>query len=144
MEISIQAMSALFMPVLNRMPRVHVQYAMVVGTMQERSGERTGERETRMGSAIARLRDLALSAVYATRRRDRPGSPVASSGPHLDRPGRAGYDARLPKGPVAQLGARLNGIQEVTGSIPVRSTILIHIPRVPNHEFSSALGQMWL
>src|SRR5262245_19374379 len=26
-------------------------------------------------------------------------------------------------GPVAQLGARLNGIQEVTGSIPVRSTI---------------------
>ena len=30
---------------------------------------------------------------------------------------------RLPSdGPVAQLGARLNGIQEVTGSIPVRST----------------------
>jgi hypothetical protein len=28
-----------------------------------------------------------------------------------------------PEGPVAQLGARLNGIQEVTGSIPVRSTI---------------------
>jgi hypothetical protein len=27
-------------------------------------------------------------------------------------------------GPVAQLGARLNGIQEVTGSIPVRSTSL--------------------
>jgi hypothetical protein len=27
-------------------------------------------------------------------------------------------------GPVAQLGARLNGIQEVTGSIPVRSTNL--------------------
>ena len=27
-----------------------------------------------------------------------------------------------PAGPVAQLGARLNGIQEVTGSIPVRST----------------------
>ena len=27
-----------------------------------------------------------------------------------------------PDGPVAQLGARLNGIQEVTGSIPVRST----------------------
>src|SRR4029079_9887941 len=26
-------------------------------------------------------------------------------------------------GPVAQLGARLNGIPEVTGSIPVRSTI---------------------
>src|SRR5262249_38371102 len=28
------------------------------------------------------------------------------------------------RGPVAQLGARLNGIQEVTGSNPVRSTIL--------------------
>ena len=27
-------------------------------------------------------------------------------------------------GPVAQLGARLNGIQEVTGSNPVRSTSL--------------------
>ena len=27
-------------------------------------------------------------------------------------------------GPVAQLGARLDGIQEVTGSIPVRSTNL--------------------
>src|SRR5476649_2159361 len=27
-------------------------------------------------------------------------------------------------GPVAQLGARMNGIHEVTGSIPVRSTIL--------------------
>jgi hypothetical protein len=30
----------------------------------------------------------------------------------------------LTDGPVAQLGARLNGIQEVTGSIPVRSTNL--------------------
>ncbi len=31
----------------------------------------------------------------------------------------------LGSGPVAQLGARLNGIQEVTGSIPVRSTIFL-------------------
>ena len=30
----------------------------------------------------------------------------------------------FPRGPVAQLGARLNGIQEVTGSIPVRSITL--------------------
>jgi hypothetical protein len=30
---------------------------------------------------------------------------------------------RSRSGPVAQLGARLNGIQEVTGSTPVRSTI---------------------
>src|SRR5262245_28026878 len=36
-----------------------------------------------------------------------------------------GYDVLFtPRGPVAQLGARLNGIQEVTGSTPVRSTIL--------------------
>jgi hypothetical protein len=27
------------------------------------------------------------------------------------------------RGPVAQLGARMNGIHEVTGSIPVWSTI---------------------
>ena len=41
---------------------------------------------------------------------------------------------RLPRrGPVAQLGARLNGIQEVTGSIPVRSTIL----RSPAASFGS-------
>jgi ABC-type transport system involved in Fe-S cluster assembly fused permease/ATPase subunit len=35
-----------------------------------------------------------------------------------------GSDVRAPyqSGPVAQLGARLNGIQEVTGSTPVRST----------------------
>ena len=30
-------------------------------------------------------------------------------------------------GPVAQLGARVNGIHEVTGSIPVWSTNLINI-----------------
>ena len=30
---------------------------------------------------------------------------------------------RSPSGPVAQLGARMNGIHEVTGSIPVWSTI---------------------
>src|SRR5687768_4137985 len=30
----------------------------------------------------------------------------------------------LPKGPVAQLGARMNGIHEVAGSIPAWSTIL--------------------
>src|SRR5262249_61736939 len=36
------------------------------------------------------------------------------------------------RGPVAQLGARLNGIQEVTGSIPVRSTISL-----------GSLGRCW-
>ena len=34
------------------------------------------------------------------------------------------YNQLFVCGPVAQLGARLDGIQEVTGSIPVRSTIL--------------------
>ena len=32
-------------------------------------------------------------------------------------------------GPVAQLGARMNGIHEVTGSIPVWSTNLPPLPR---------------
>ena len=32
----------------------------------------------------------------------------------------------IPSGPVAQLGARLNGIQEVTSSILVRSTNYIN------------------
>ena len=32
--------------------------------------------------------------------------------------------AILPRGPVAQLGARFHGMEEVVGSIPTRSTIL--------------------
>src|SRR3954470_24006248 len=40
----------------------------------------------------------------------------------------------FPCGPVAQLGARLNGIQEVTGSIPVRSTILRSRELTPKRE----------
>jgi hypothetical protein len=47
----------------------------------------------------------------------------------LDGPGRAALDTALlgevtrrSFGPVAQLGARLNGIQKVSGSIPLRST----------------------
>jgi hypothetical protein len=34
------------------------------------------------------------------------------------------YNKDFPCGPVAQLGARMNGIHEVTGSIPVWSTNL--------------------
>jgi hypothetical protein len=34
------------------------------------------------------------------------------------------YNKDFPCGPVAQLGARMNGIHEVTGSIPVWSTTL--------------------
>jgi hypothetical protein len=38
-----------------------------------------------------------------------------------------GYtDFHVTDGPVAQLGARLNGIQEVAGSIPARSTNYIN------------------
>ena len=40
----------------------------------------------------------------------------------LERSARMNGSSILTDGPVAQLGARLNGIQEVTGSIPVRST----------------------
>ncbi len=49
-------------------------------------------------------------------------------------------------GPVAQLGARLNGIQEVTGSIPVRSTTLrspafMSELRVASHPSHSIAGE---
>ena len=49
-------------------------------------------------------------------------------------------------GPVAQLGARLNGIQEVTGSIPVRSTTLrspafMSELRVASHPSRSIAGE---
>jgi hypothetical protein len=38
-----------------------------------------------------------------------------------------GYNQKhFTDGPVAQLGARLNGIQEVAGSIPARSTNYIN------------------
>jgi hypothetical protein len=36
---------------------------------------------------------------------------------------------RYSRGAVAQLGERLNGIQEVVGSIPIGSTIIHHLPR---------------
>jgi hypothetical protein len=39
--------------------------------------------------------------------------------------GSAGYHHFLRRGPVAQLGARLNGIQEVRGSNPLGSTKVI-------------------
>ena len=45
------------------------------------------------------------------------------SGPMLRLRVRSTYHTR--RGPVAQLGARLNGIQEVTGSIPVWSTTFL-------------------
>ena len=46
-------------------------------------------------------------------------------------PCRTRYDRGLTTcGPVAQLGARMNGIHEVTGSIPVWSTILSFPPSI--------------
>ena len=44
-------------------------------------------------------------------------------------------------GPVAQLGARMNGIHEVTGSIPVRSTILS--VRLSTHNSHCITAASW-
>jgi hypothetical protein len=53
-------------------------------------------------------------------------------GPRLGILTRRGYNQGSPhSGPEAQLGARMNGIHEVTGSIPVWST---------NLSFSSPIG----
>ena len=52
-----------------------------------------------------------------------PAARIAGFGP-IRSSARISCSTIQPDGPVAQLGARLNGIQEVTGSIPVRSTIL--------------------
>jgi hypothetical protein len=46
----------------------------------------------------------------------------ARAGAALTRPRESCYRVVLPSGAVAQLGARVNGIHEVTGSIPVSST----------------------
>ncbi len=56
---------------------------------------------------------------------DCPGTrQEGARGRFLDAPGSLRYDESPVCGAVAQLGARLNGIQEVTGSIPVSSTKL--------------------
>jgi hypothetical protein len=49
-------------------------------------------------------------------------SVISERGRAVDHLGRAWYHLVLPRGAVAQLGARVNGIHEVTGSIPVSST----------------------
>ena len=51
----------------------------------------------------------------------------------VDMTGRVLYTTRNPGGGLAQLGERLNGIQEVTGSSPVSSTIL---------RFETSLGKV--
>jgi hypothetical protein len=40
-------------------------------------------------------------------------------------------------GPVAQLGARFHGMEEVVGSIPTRSTIFSTTCRYPAFQFGS-------
>jgi hypothetical protein len=48
-------------------------------------------------------------------------------------------------GPVAQLGARLNGIQEVTGSIPVRSTTFLILQKTLNGKrLGGSIGEFAL
>ena len=42
-------------------------------------------------------------------------------------------------GAIAQLGERLNGIQEVSGSIPLSSTIKIYLESVPMKSGMSAV-----
>ena len=55
-----------------------------------------------------------------------------------------GYTRALPDGAVAQLGARMTGSHEVTGSIPVSSTNLRIFmaggvfPACPDHSFPAA------
>ena len=64
----------------------------------------------------------------------------------LDRMGHGGYNpAASPVGAVAQLGERLNGIQEVRGSIPLGSTnIQLGNPRLPAGSTSSCAAYWWL
>jgi hypothetical protein len=68
-------------------------------------------------SGIAPTRGYAPRACRKWDWRRRPG--CAMSQPPFGRPPRGGREA---PGAIAQLGERLNGIQEVTGSIPVSST----------------------
>lgn len=66
---------------------------------------------------------FALGALFTARQRR--GSIKSSGAVSLDALCHQRPCTEAPQsGPVAQLGARVNGIHEVTGSIPVWSTIL--------------------
>ena len=56
----------------------------------------------------------------------------------------ARIDRVLPKsGPVAQLGARFHGMEEVIGSIPIRSTKYFnHLEAPPFRDFVASLSQI--
>ena len=73
------------------------------------------EEATALGLANETLKQFFLAQIQQRKRRLRRQTPIGW---------RSGRIQSSPDGPVAQLGARLNGIQEVTGSIPVRSTTL--------------------
>jgi hypothetical protein len=70
---------------------------------------------------------------------------LSSSAPGGRLPGFATerYNKDFPCGPVAQLGARMNGIHEVTGSIPVWSTNLRSMiqAEVVHHSLAKMLSQ---
>ena len=51
----------------------------------------------------------------------------------------AGIPAQLTCGPVAQLGARFHGMEEVVGSIPTRSTI----KSTTYKNLLSPIGSIW-
>ena len=79
-----------------------------------------------MGLIRYRAADRAVMADPSIRR-----TGLQSDGrPSLTlRGGRAMISALRPSGAVAQLGARVNGIHEVTGSIPVSSTTRVAAAR---------------
>ena len=67
----------------------------------------------------------AIRQIDDRSRGQRPSNCPRATVARFDRSRIASYNRKFsPRGPVAQLGARVNGIHEVTGSIPVWSTIL--------------------
>ena len=63
-----------------------------------------------------------MSCSTSTRQKTIAAPSGGSFDPPLIRPVQCGFVLPHFLGPVAQLGARVNGIHEVTGSIPVWST----------------------
>jgi hypothetical protein len=79
--------------------------------------------------AGARILWLPEQGSTDPRRKFKGGLPTfrAVAALALDTGGEGGYTPASPVGAVAQLGERLNGIQEVRGSIPLGSTSDINV-----------------
>jgi hypothetical protein len=76
---------------------------------------------------------------YEFPRVDYPGNVGENDSALLLDPRFVGASAILPnRGPVAQLGARFHGMEEVVGSIPTRSTIFSSTYRHPALQFRVA------